>query len=110
MHSEEYSRERADALVVKMLTVMEESAGTDGERVFALCAVLETLGRLMHGGTAESKEELEAEFKTSPSWPLAIILISHLPGTMLKMFVAEATDSTKNEQAWEQFLAKEFAK
>ena len=89
-----FSLEKSQHLSDSIIELLNDTPGTIKEKVYAISHVLHTLGCAIYDKEDCSKPAVEKDYSESPTWPAALILISHLPHEILDLI----TQSIKTKE------------
>ena len=84
----------------EMARILSGSGLSSVEMAFALAAVLRGLGEAIYDKPNTETSPVFEDYKTSPSWPAALILHADQIPNIWELFATERKDPKKNIRAW----------
>lgn len=88
-----FNPELVNKVFVKLVEIMNSEKLSGIESVYVVSAALRAIGESLYDKEDKSKEAVLADYKVSPSWPAALILISSLPHESLEAFTKERDEN-----------------
>jgi|688.fasta_scaffold801469_2 hypothetical protein len=101
-----FSPERAQELADELANVVNNSRALAVEKVYAIASVLRALGETLYDRTDVNYDAVLADYSLSPTWPAALILISHLPHEIRELLIRERDNPEANVQLWKEHEEK----
>lgn len=99
--------ESAVELVAKAIAeALSQSGLSSVEMAYALAAVLRGLGEATYDRPNKDSASVLQDYRTSPSWPAALILHADQIPTIWEMFLQERKDPEVNAKVWKTFEEK----
>ena len=98
-----YDPERAQSLSDSLVDFLNEQKGfTLLEKVYAVSGVLFAIGASAYDKSDVTYDAVFKDYKESPSWPAALMLVSHIPHELREIFVQEKRDPSVNVENWKK--------
>lgn len=103
---QKFDPERAQILADKIANLVNDSQSLAIEKVYAITSVLRALGEVLYDRENVTYDAVLADYSLSPTWPAALILISHLPHEIRELLIRERDDPQANVQLWKEYEEK----
>lgn len=100
MRKARFDPEKVQAVADEMARTLTESGLSSVEMAYATAAVLRGIGEATYDRSSVEFESVLKDYKTSPSWPAALILHADQVHRIYELFMQERRDPTVNERAW----------
>jgi hypothetical protein len=98
-----FDPERAQIIADKISAVINESSSLAIEKVYAVTSVLRALGEALYDRNDVTYDAVLKDYSLSPTWPAALILISHLPHEIRELLIRERDNPEANVQLWKEY-------
>jgi len=98
-----FNLERVQELADELANVINISGALAVEKVYAIMGVLRGIGEALYDRVEVNHDAVLADYSRSPTWPAALILISHLPHEIRELLIRERDNPEANIQLWEEY-------
>lgn len=100
------SPEIAQELADELANILNKSNALAVEKVYAVSSLLRGIGEAMYDREDVTYNAVLADYTASPTWPAALILISHLPHEIRELLIRERDTPEANVKLWKEFEEK----
>ena len=101
-----FNLERTQQLADSLSEVVNSSTALAVEKVYAVTALLRALGEALYDRPDVNYDAVLADYSVSPTWPAALILISHLPHEIRELLIRERDNPEANVRLWKKYEEK----
>lgn len=101
-----FNLERTQDLADQLADVVNSSKALAVEKVYAIMGILRALGESLYDRSDVNYDAVLADYSISPTWPAALILISHLPHEIRELLIRERDNPEANVQLWKEYEEK----
>lgn len=101
-----FSFDRTQELADQLADVVNGSTALAVEKVYAITSLLRGLGETLYDRTEVNYDAVLADYSLSPTWPAALILISHLPHEIRELLLRERDNPEANVELWKEHEEK----
>ena len=84
-----FSVENSQYIADSVIDLLNETSGSVKEKVYAISHVLHALGETLYDKDDFSRQAVETDYNSSPTWAAALMLVSYLPHDILKRLTEE---------------------
>lgn len=103
---QEFDPVRAQRLADAVISVLTNEKCLALEQVYAIASVLRALGESLYDKEDKTYSAVLNDYSHSPTWPAALILISHLPHEIRELLIRERDNPEVNVQLWKEHEEK----